>query len=93
MNKKMKWFYAEYQRSTATELRDVYGRWSDKKEQSFRRIKERSAELKRIEPVRILSANTYNYTCAYIYPHPENGNLIFRVETSCHTYEADLDHE
>lgn len=93
MKAKMEWFYTEYKMSTATELHEVYGRWSWKKEKSFRKIKERAWELKRIEPVRILSHNTYNYTCAYIYPHPETGQLVFRVETSCHTYEEDLDHD
>lgn len=92
MNKKMEWFYAEYLASKATELHQVYGRYSEDKRQSFEDIKAQAAKLNAIEPVRILSHNTYNYTCAYIYPHPEYGYLIFRVETACHTYEADLDH-
>lgn len=92
MNKKMEWFYTEYQCSKATELYHVYGRYSEAKRRSFENIKAQAAKLDAIEPVRILSNNTYSYTCAYIYPHPEYGHLIFRVETSCHTYEADLDH-
>lgn len=90
MNKKMSWFYREYCDSNATELYQVYGKCSQAKRKSYEDIKRRARELGAVEPVRILSHNTYNYTCGYIYPHPKTGVLTFRVETSVNTYECDL---
>lgn len=89
MNKQMRWFYQEYKCSKATELWEVYKTSvSSAKLKSYEAIKKEAKELNAIEDVRILSHNSFNYTCGYIYPHPETGELVFRVETNRHTYEA-----
>ena len=89
MNKQMRWFYTEYLRSSATELWQVYKTSvSSAKLKSYEAIKAEAKRLNAIEDVRILSHNSHTYTCGYIYPHPETGELVFRVETRDHTYEA-----
>lgn len=37
----------------------------------------------------VVSYNTMVFTCAYLFPHPEDGNLILCYETPTNTYYID----
>lgn len=37
----------------------------------------------------ITGYNRMTFSCAYLFPHPEDGNLILCYETPCHTYYLD----
>lgn len=37
----------------------------------------------------VVSYNTMVFTCAYLFPHPEDGNLILCYETHANTYYID----
>lgn len=34
----------------------------------------------------VLSHNTFSFTCAYVFPHPETGELILCIETPSNTW-------
>ena len=87
MTKKEQAIYDRYQQATATELRDVYTRWSQSKQASYDNIK---AEMLRVEghDLKILSANTFQYSCAYMFEisrlqylvyHTANNKKVIRV--------------
>lgn len=37
----------------------------------------------------VISYNTMFFSCAYLFPHPEDGNMILCYETPAHTYYID----
>lgn len=53
-----------YNSSTSYELWQVYGKWSEKKEESFKQIKLEMYNNNGFG-LRILTASRYFYTCAY----------------------------
>ena len=84
--KKMEHWYQQYCTSNATELYHVYGQICERNRTSYERIKARAKELHAVGDVRILTHSCHHYTCGYVYPNPETGELMFRVETRENTY-------
>lgn len=68
-------------------LEDCYKSYSHDKARSYYNIKLECEELDGYD-FTILSANTWQYSCGYVYPDKETGALILRVETASHTYET-----
>lgn len=69
-------------------VHDCYGRPSAAKEAAENRI---WREMKKRNGCgyTIVSYNTMIFTCAYLFPHPEDGNIILCYETPYHTYYID----
>lgn len=64
--KKQQEIIDRYERSNASELRQVYGRYSNAKARSFEKIKTEMRELEGHD-MRITGAGQSIYTCAYQY--------------------------
>ena len=67
---------------------DCYSRPSAVKEASENRIWNKMKERNGYGYA-VVSYNTMAFTCAYLFPHPEDGNLILCYETPHHTYYID----
>lgn len=92
-SKKMQAWFEQYNRSRWDKLEDVYGRFSEAKRSAYDECMNVFYELHGMRP-RIIGYNTMAFTFGFTYPDPETGEMIFRVETYCNTYEcklADLD--
>ena len=90
MNKKISGFYNSYLNSAATELSDVYKSWNSDKAKAYKKCREEFVRNKG-EYFRIVSANTYQFTCGYRYPDPETGVLRFRYHTANNVYDVEID--
>lgn len=71
-----------------TDLDDVYGRYSSAKASAMRDCKEwcRADDGYNFH---IVSHNTSNFSVAWNYVNKETGEIMTRIETSCHTYIID----
>ena len=67
---------------------DCYSRPSAAKETAENRIWNKMCERNGYGYA-VVSYNTMVFTCAYLFPHPEDGNLILCYETPCNTYYID----
>ena len=66
MTKKQEQLLDNYNRASATELRQVYNSWSDKKERAFKECIEKMSAYEGYDG-RICSANTWMFTYAFKY--------------------------
>ena len=89
MKKNLKGQYEQYKATTASEIHEVYGRWSQAKENAMQWCKNKMYEQGGYG-LRILSANTYQFTVGWIYTDKETGKEMFNVETSNHSYEWEI---
>lgn len=89
MKKNLSAQYAQYKRATATTLRDVYTSWSAAKERAYDWCLEKMRRQDG-ENFRIISANTFQFTCGREYPDPETGVLMFDMETASNSYEWEV---
>ena len=67
---------------------DCYSRPSAEKEAAENRIWNKMKERNGYGYA-VVSYNTMVFTCAYLFPHPEDGNLILCYETPYNTYYID----
>lgn len=72
--------YQRYNMSDDMQLRDVYGRWSDKKERAYNYCRELMLKYDG-NGFRIISANTFMFTVGFEFPHPETGEPMFAYIT------------
>lgn len=72
--------YQRYNMSDDMQLRDVYGRWSDKKERAYNYCRELMYKYNG-NGFRIISANTFMFTVGFEFPHPNTGELMFAYIT------------
>ena len=79
---------AKASRNEGTELRQVYGRWSDEKEDVMRKCRE-AYKADDGENFRIISHCRDNFSVAWEYTDKETGETMTRVETYCNTYIID----
>ena len=80
MNKVMKEKYADYKRATATELWEVYGRYSHKKAEAMKSCRTLCYDLDGYG-LRIISANKDCFSVGFEFPHPETGVVCFAYIT------------
>lgn len=73
-------WYQQYNRSDNTQLRDVYGRWSDKKENAYRHCRELMYKYGG-SGFRIVSFNTFMFTVGFEFAHPDTGEPMFAYIT------------
>ena len=76
----MRYQYKVWQRSTATCLGDVYGRFSHNKNIAMKRCVDLMMSLHG-RRLRILSHNSFSFTVGFEFPHPETGGLCFAYIT------------
>ena len=86
MKKNLESQYNHYLQTAATQLSDVYGRWSQAKQNGYDYC---VRDMNRLngERFRILSANTFQFTCGFTYTDPDTGALMFRVHTANNVYD------
>lgn len=70
-------------------LDDVYKSYSTAKRHAWEYCERQCAKLNGTR-LTVLSYNTFGFTAAFQYPHPETGVLMLRVETPCNTYDMEL---
>lgn len=68
-------------------LKDCYKTYSLAKYTSYNDIL-RECQSKGGYDFTILTANTWEYTCGYVYANADTGELILRVHTACNIYET-----
>lgn len=71
-----------------TELRDVYGTWSDKKETAMRDCKREYLEDNGYD-FRITGHNCDRFVVAWNYTNPETGEVMTKIKTGTNTYVID----
>lgn len=89
MEKNLSGQYEQYKRATATELHDVYGRWSYQKEQAMMWCKNKMYKMGGHD-LRVLSANTFQFTVGWVYTDEDTGKEMFNVETARNSYEWEI---
>ena len=89
MKKNLESQYRTYLKSTATELNHVYGRYSSAKESAMNYCKNRMNELNGYG-MRILSANTFQFTVGFLYTDETTGKKMFDVETARNSYQWEV---
>lgn len=89
MTKLQRGFLESHNRSTATELADVYGRPSMAKREAFANCV-RLFNIMNGTAFRILSANTFQFTVAWFYVDPDTGAARMHVETAKNTYDFEI---
>lgn len=72
----------DYERSTAYDLSDVYGRYSQSKANAFRYCEDLYRAVGGIEGIRILSHNTFTFSVGFLFTDKENGHLRFAYITA-----------
>lgn len=81
--------YADYQRSSATSLRDVYGSWSDAKERAWRYCQERMLDHDGYG-LKIVTHNQTMFTAGFEFPDPETGVLKFMFITKSYDVAVEV---
>jgi len=81
MTKKQQAMVDSYRKATATSLREVYFSWSMKKEQAFDRCRAIQYELSGHDG-RICSANSYQFTYAFLYEKDGKQYMCYRTATN-----------
>lgn len=90
-NQKIQRAYKQWQKSTATDLCDVYGRYSRSKENALDYCRQLAVSLNGSEPV-ILAHNTFMFTVGFF--GELNGKFVFVYVTPMYNYycnAADLE--
>lgn len=77
MNQRQKGIVESYKKATADTLREVYGSWSNDKENAYKKCKALCSEMNG-ERFRIISANGWKFTAGFMFKD-ENGkaNLMY----------------
>lgn len=70
------------------QVNDCYGKPSTAKDAAENRIWQEMVDRYGYGYA-VTSYNTMFFSCAYLFPHPEDGNLILCYETPYHTYYID----
>ena len=78
MNQRQKGIVESYKRAYATELREVYGSWSSKKEKAFAHCKELMKE-KGGKNFRIISANGWAFTAGFEFKNEKGEDCIMYI--------------
>lgn len=78
MNKRERELWEDYLDSNATSLRDVYGRWSDKKEEAYNDCYD-AMVICGGDNFRIIRHSRYTFTCGFTYV--DSGVRRFRYYT------------
>ena len=89
MKKQYEGLYENYKRATAKELREVYGTYSQKKEEAMRDCKELQYNMNGYDG-RICSANTFQFTYAFQYVN-ESGRRCLAYITAAHNRYFEID--
>lgn len=71
-----------------TELRQVYGRWSDDKESAMQRCRRECYEDSGYN-FHIIGANGWAFSVAWEYNNTETGEIMTKIKTSRNTYIID----
>ena len=79
---------ARARRNEGNELRNVYGRWSNKKEEAMRDCKRECLEDKGTD-FRIIRHCRDNFSVAWEYTNQETGEIMTKIKTNCNTYIID----
>ena len=79
---------AKAARNEGTELRQIYGRWSDEKEEAMRDCKKEYVEDKG-EDFRIISHCRDNFSVAWEYTNVDTGEIMTKIKTYSNTYIID----
>ena len=85
MKKAYEGFYENYKRATATELSEVYGRYSAAKAQAMEYCKEMQHNMNGYDG-RICSANTFQFTYAFKYVNESGRNCLAYITRDHNRY-------
>ena len=91
-NKYMTCAMAEYKKSNARDLYQVYDSPSRAKQRALEHCKETAFMLGGYDAMfsgRIISHNTFQFTYGFVFPDPETGVVKFCVLTRDNTYMCD----
>lgn len=88
MTKQAKRWLESYERSTAYRLSDVYTTWSYAKENAYDWCMRKCNNMDGYG-FRILSANTFQFTCGWLTEN-ENSEITLHIETASNTYNFKL---
>ena len=78
MNQRQKGIVESYKRAYATELREVYSRWSSKKETAFKQCRELMRE-KDGKNFKIISSNGYMFTAGFEFKNEKGEDCIMYI--------------
>lgn len=77
--------YQRYTYSDDTQLRDVYGRYSDKKARAYDYCRNLMLKYDGYD-FRIISYNTFMFTCGFMFHDPATNELMFAYITPTYNY-------
>lgn len=77
--------YQRYNHSADTQLEDVYGRYSDKKARAYAYCRNLMSKYDGYD-FRIISYNTYMFTCGFKFRDPATDELTFAYITPTYNY-------
>ena len=89
MKKNLTRQYEAYLNSSNRTLRDAYTSYSMAKAKAYEICLRKCVDMKG-EDFRIISANTYTFTCGWTYADSETGVLMFNVETAANSYQDEV---
>ena len=78
MNQRQKAIVESYKKSTTDNLREVYGRWSNKKESAYKHCKELMKE-KNGNNFRIISANGWMFTAGFEFKNEKGEDCLMYI--------------
>lgn len=84
MTKKQEWMLDKYNASSASELRQVYYSWSDKKEEAYKNCLVKQSDLGGYDG-RITSKSPYKFAYAFRYKDENNQEHLYYITKSCDT--------
>lgn len=79
---------ARASRNEGTELRQIYGRWSNLKENAMRECKEKCAAVNGYN-FRIIGHTGWAFSVAWNFTNQDTGEVMTQIETSSNTYVID----
>lgn len=86
--KKAQTLLQAYKNATKTDIRDCYSsHCSDAKVDAQKQIMQAMHDLNG-HGYKVCSSNPKHFSCAYVYPDTETGELVLRYETRLNTYET-----
>ena len=92
MTKHQRQMWRQFQRATATELREVYKNWSTEKQRAYDRCKD-IAIANNADRYRICSATSNFFTFAFSYPDPITGQTRLQFRTGRNVYDFAVEDE
>lgn len=81
--------YRAFATAPQKSIYEVYGRLSTAKIRAWESIRE-ECYVNGGSALRVVSHNTFMFTCAYVYPDPETGALRLMYHTPSSRYDIDL---